>query len=413
MLKAQTSVKLLPANNVIYRGLYNHIEIKVEGYDYHQLSIRTEGCELKGGYPNAYLVASKMGNCLVSVSYKTNDTLHTDTFSFRVKDAPLPEPRFGTLESGEYNVLKLLKQDYLSARIPNVVCLGFINIVSYQWKYSGDLNYTSISDTVNGSKIPLKLKLLIGKTKYSGVVKINKVKCEINGGSAKELEGMELYISSSDTTRDRPEFIVHRSDIDQRITYHPYQPFGYERGGGPFSPGVLKFYQINDKDTVFASEMKTNYNKILYEKQYYPNGKLKAEYHFEKNDSLGNAILYYENGQIRSKGKVIPWNSQVIEKYNWKWGDSEKRSFIDSFLTNRYAPYGSWNGYYENGTLAMDCNFDLVKVSLVEEEEIKVISTYYFLSEINRSQESIFRTEIKGAWKFYNKEGSASKNGNY
>ena len=112
-------------------------------------------------------------------------------------------------------------------------------------------------------------------------------------------------------------------------------------------------------------EVKKNSKKILSEKHFYPSGKLKSEYNFENNDTLGDAISYYEDGKIKSKGKVLIKSDHIFPYYrrdincgvHGTFVMCEQAAYLDSFFYLDYAPYGHWLGYSKTGEVILDCQF--------------------------------------------------------
>jgi len=417
---SQPLVISIPTTNIIYLGLQNPIGIAVDGYKYRQLMVKTEGCELYGEYPRLGIKAKSKGKCTVSVYLKRNKK-HMGSYEFKVTNVPLPSTFFGNLESGKFSVNELLETNQINAHWMNfgLTCLT-LWVVSYQWEYYGNSGLFYCSDFVKGNKIPTRLKSLISHGRTGDKIVITRVKSMIAGGTIKELAPVEIYVDSNIYWERRIDFIKFKNE-NSMITFYDFQHLLTCDQTPAFSPGILYYYEIKHsysddfdilRDTQLISEVKIDTRKQLYEKQYYPKGKLKAEYYFEQNDTLGDATLYYENGEIRSKGKVIPWHSNIIEQYDRSIGYLDISTFIDSLVTNVYTPYGNWKGYYKSGALALECNFDLEKVSRQEDGSMGDGSNDHFITQAVKDTETAYRTEVKGVYKCYNKLGKVFWEGN-
>ncbi|EAJ2846337.1 toxin-antitoxin system YwqK family antitoxin [Campylobacter coli] len=70
-------------------------------------------------------------------------------------------------------------------------------------------------------------------------------------------------------------------------------------------------------------------------REYSKDGQLLEEMNFKDNRGYGDYIGYYENGNIRAKGKLLGFDEDGMQEFE-----------------------GNYKEYYENGTLALEYNFN-------------------------------------------------------
>lgn len=345
--------------NVIYIGLENPIEVAVEGYNNSQLSISTSGCELIGSpAERMYLRASEPGNCIVSVNYNKDGVGQKQEFNFRVKSIPKPEVYFGALEEGNYPAAALLGQNVIGAIIPGFVYMAVKhNVVSYKWKYFSPSRLYSCTQTELGSEISAKLKSLIVNGRIGDEIILDSVKCIYVGGVKSILSPVSFRIESElhDCIYD---FMTHQDNSKSKKSFYPYSSI-FDCNWNPInSSGVFNFYKIVKNDTQLVLEVGLSGSKITHEKRFFSSGIISEEYSFYSNDSLGDASIYYENGQLKSKGKVTQ-NRFNIDFSISTFYLGENSSLIFNLIYPHYPPIGFWTGYYKDGVLAVECQLEL------------------------------------------------------
>lgn len=368
--KSQKAVVSLPAMNVIYIGLENPIDVAVEGYNNSQLSISTSGCELIGSpAERMYLRASEPGKCIVSVNYNKDGVGQKQEFSFRVKSIPKPEVCFGALEEGNYPAAALLGQNVIGANIPGFVFMAVkYNVVSYKWKFYSPSRLFSCTQTELGSGISAKLKSLIVNGRIGDEIILDSVKCSYVGGVKSILSPVSFRIESEphDFIYD---FMTHQDNFKSKKSYYPYSSI-FDCNWNPInSSGIFNFYKIVKNDTQSVLEVGLSASKIIFEKRFFSSGVISQEYNFNSTDSLGDASIYYENGQLKSKGKVIQ-NRSNINFSNNSFYLGEKSNLIFSLIYPQYPPVGIWKGYYKEGGLALECKIEL------NDPSISVLDTF-------------------------------------
>lgn len=425
--KAQQAVVALPAMNVIYIGLDNPINIAVEGYTNNQLTVTTEGCAIEGTYPETYLTATttSLSGCQIFVSYQKDKKIKIDTLNFRIKSIPKPESMFGTLESGSCPAAAMLAQNTIRAVMHNFVFQGVtFKVTSYQWMFISNDGLTECSDTVKSAVISNKLEELISKSVGGDKILIDDIKAIGPGGIQKRLSPIALSVQGKKKETLKPDFLTYQKDGEDKISYLPFQAI-YGCNQEPlFPPGVLKLFNVHANDTILIKEIfinknyeiHSNANKTLYERDNYPSGKIKVEYNFEGSDTIGTATLYYENGKIKSQGKIIPRTLNISESLQW-WRFFDEAdtlsSFLEKFINNDYAPIGNWKGYYEDGSIALDCNFKLEGYADLEYEIDTTIfircgnyeAKFYSISEAMKHPKNRFYPELSGICKTFNQQG--------
>lgn len=425
--QAQQAVVALPAMNVIYIGLDNPINIAVEGYTNNQLTVTTEGCTLEGTYPETYLTATttSLSGCQVFVSYQKDKKIKIDTLNFRIKSIPKPEAVLGTLESGSCPAAAMLAQNTIRAVMPNFVFQGVtFKVTSYQWMFISNDGLTECSDTVKSAAISKKLKYLISKSVGGDKILIDDIKAIGPGGAQKRLSPIALLVQGKKKETRNPDFISYQKNSEEKISYLSFQPI-YGCNKEPlFPPGILKLFNVHSNDTILIKEIfinqnyeiHSNANKTLYERDNYPSGKIKVEYNFEGSDTIGTATLYYENGKIKSQGKIIARTPNISESLHLYFAGTMMVSatpFIERFIPTEFAPIGNWKGYYEDGTVALDCNFKLEGYASFEQElDTSGFRTcgnhgvsFYSIATVLKHPENRFEPALSGSCRTYDQNG--------
>ncbi|MDR9399357.1 MAG: GldM family protein, partial [Salibacter sp.] len=100
-IAAKPSTVVSPVKmNVVYRGLWNPIDVSVAGFSAQKIKASASNADLKKISPGQYEILPKNGKEVnVSVQVETEDggtKSMGEPFKFRVKDVPKPEPYFGT-----------------------------------------------------------------------------------------------------------------------------------------------------------------------------------------------------------------------------------------------------------------------------------------------------------------------------
>jgi len=419
-LRAQKVVISVPYLNIIYVGLINPLEIAVEGVPANQLTVTATGCILKGDPTTEMsLLAETPGKCILSVKFVKDSIPGGLTREISVKPIPDAAPMFGVLESGTYN------KDVVSQQNRVTVTSHFIhshysniNVKSYSWSYTPRDNFLVLKGDVMGGGIPQNLGMLISKSNDGDKLIIDNI-------IARGYENMGFKVNPISIT------------IKENRPLNPlYNIFKYQKTPGSsnvwllpgdtlFStnhtyfdkPGLLKVYHVRFTDTTLLYEIKNDKKKILYEKQFYHDGVLKTEYRFEKNDSIGEIIIYYQNGNIKARGNIIPTQDNIQENFRTGKEPSFDSNvpFLDSFLISRYAPIGKWEGYYENKQLAFECNFILAGPAIPIENggSYNYDLSKYTLKESLKYDRTTLYPKLYGKCKIYDREGKLISDKNY
>jgi len=350
----------LPAMNVIYIGLDNPIEVAVEGYNNSQLTITTSGCEIIGNpTEQMFLRATATGKCEVTVKYEKDGLAQKQVFEYRTKHIPKPEVGFGALSEGNYPAAALLGQNSINAFIPGFVFMSVkYNVISYKWKYVSSTRLYSCMQTEFSSKIPVKLKTLIINGRIGDEIILDSIKCVFVGGVQKWLNPVTFQIESKPHNSYKIDFITYQMDSNSRKLYLPSDLI-FDCDWKPSkASGIFKFYSILKNDTQLRLEIGLASSKVLYEKHFFSSGSLSQEYNFHFNDTVGDAAIYYENGQLKSKGKVIQ-NQFNVDFYRLPYFLKEDADLIYNLVHPKYPPIGFWQGYYKSGDVALSCEIEL------------------------------------------------------
>ena len=357
---SQRAVVSLPAMNVIYIGLDNPIEVAVEGYNNSQLTITTSGCEIIGNpTEQMFLRATATGKCEVTVKYEKDGLAQKQVFEYRTKHIPKPEVGFGALSEGNYPAAALLGQNSINAFIPGFVFMSVkYNVISYKWKYVSSTRLYSCMQTEFSSKIPVKLKTLIINGRIGDEIILDSIKCVFVGGVQKWLNPVTFQIESKPHNSYKIDFITYQMDSNSRKLYLPSDLI-FDCDWKPSkASGIFKFYSILKNDTQLRLEIGLASSKVLYEKHFFSSGSLSQEYNFHFNDTVGDAAIYYENGQLKSKGKVIQ-NQFNVDFYRLPYFLKEDADLIYNLVHPKYPPIGFWQGYYKSGDVALSCEIEL------------------------------------------------------
>ncbi len=98
---------------------------------------------------------------------------------------------------------------------------------------------------------------------------------------------------------------------------------------------------------------------------------------------------------------------------------------LDSFLNHDYIPYGKWEGFYENGKLALECKLNIYnygKFSIKEgnPEAYNFIGTasgpegrLSSIKEALNTYDCYFKPGFSGSFKLYNRDGKIIKEENF
>ncbi|MBK1972238.1 toxin-antitoxin system YwqK family antitoxin [Campylobacter sp. TTU_617] len=90
-----------------------------------------------------------------------------------------------------------------------------------------------------------------------------------------------------------------------------------------------------DNGQLKTEENYKNGKKDGVRKQYSREGQLLEEMNFKDNRGYGNFVRYYNNGNIRAKGKLLNFDEDGMPEFE-----------------------GSYNEYYQDGKPALEYNFD-------------------------------------------------------
>ena len=141
--------------------------------------------------------------------------------------------------------------------------------------------------------------------------------------------------------------------------------------------------------------------EIDYRKNYYENGQLETEYSFKDGDYEGPKKWYYENGNIREEEtyKNNKLNGPFKEYYN---SGQLKR---EGSYKNGNKPNGTWKGYYENGKLKYENNYK-------NDKEEGLLKSWY---ENGQLESEVMYTDGKkeGLWKTWYENGQIKYEENY
>ena len=439
--KAQQAVVALPAMNVVYVGLDNPVQIAVEGYTNDQITVWAElfsSNNIKiipeGSFithvngKNYILKVTNPGTCFIKVSYKKEGTLKTETFEFRVKSIPKPESMFGVLESGDASVKALLDQYTLNAVMPNF----YIDSVEFKiQKYEAlfvPKNGKPVQFSSKTNQIPLDLKRCILKSGSGDKILLDDIKAIGPGNLIKRLAPIAITIHNYfPQLFDFPEYFIYQKENDSLLQELKASQIYNKQNEYTFGPGILRGYKAICEGSQLLEETKRTEKKIIWEKHYYPSGKLKTEYNFEENDSIGKALSYYESGQIKSQGNVLVKSVNINEQYRpyVSFGNCVgygEIMFLDTFLLQNYAPYGQWKCYSENGILVLDCYLKLFNYGIIT---LKPSDPEFDLSENNpnkkeasikeaiESKDGYFKPSFTGSFKLFNRQGQLISAKNY
>lgn len=360
-LPQQAAISLM-ANNSIYLGLDNPFNFAVEGQNNANVKISAKGCEIITGSSSYFLKAKQPGKCTVTLSYKTKGHLDSQTFDFRVKPFPLPEAYLGALEQGNYTAKVLSSQGHLHANVPNFTLCGVsFSIRSYKWSFVGNSIFNSFCQTQLGNEIPEKLRHCIAFSNPGDKIIIEDIVVNGPGGISKRLAPVEYLVISENSTRN-DFYHSYKNFEDSSLTFHRFVDTTFccnEKGN--VSNGLLKKYKITGSDSALLYELKVLNRKVKWIKEYYSDGKVKATYNFEKNDSFGKAFYFYPSGNLKAEGYVLA-DIPNVEKAIRISADSIKQisKLINGFLSNNFTPINQWMAYYESGVLAFECHIGLV-----------------------------------------------------
>ena len=415
--QAQKAVVALPEMNIVYIGLDNPVQIAIEGYSNNNLTVGCENCTIFRASNHYILKVTKPGKCKVIVTYKKKRSIISDTFLFRVKYVPRTESRFGELESGNADFQQLMNQNTVNCILPgfNYEGLNF-KVIRYNFLLLSALGDTQ-SIVSNSDTIPIQAKKLIMAAHNGDKLLIDDINAVGPGGITKRLKPIAITIIKAQTLQIiHPDFYSYLDAKNHKIAFI----HNANNTSNLFINNeslIFKGYAVQCHDTQFVVEIKKNRDKTLWEKHYYPSGKLKAEYNFERNDTIGTAINYYENGKVRSKGNLIVKNISIIEdcvEYDFEEEEvSAKKLLVDSFLFLKYAPIGEWTGYYENGKIALECSLDLYKYGVIPmtdsdpKFDIRNNNTKIKASikEATESKRGYFKPKLIGSIKLFDREG--------
>lgn len=419
--QAQQAVVALPAMNVIYIGLDNPVAIAVEGYYYKQLTISTKNCLMNGTYPNTYLVANTVSpyGCIVSVSYKSGKKTLTETKSFRIKNFPKPESMFGTLESGYYPASAVLGQSTIRALWPGVIheILGN-SIISYQWTFIGNSVFNTCFEKEKSASISEKLKGFIRNSKPGDAIIIDQIMAIGPGGIKMLLDSIEITITDKNPSHRLYNFLIFSlQNAKSETTFHHFGDSVFCCNSDDGLPdGILRKYNLEFGDSILLFELKYAEKKLVWIKEFYKNKNLKIEYNFERNDTIGQAISYYENGIIKAKGDVMADITNIRKYYFFENSDPDSISkILDRFLLLNFAPVGKWKGYYLNGNTAFECNLILkgYKIPFEDGGSLSDGIEEYSIQEVFRYNKTPIFPTLSGIINIYDEQGELISEENF
>ncbi|MFM9945695.1 MAG: GldM family protein [Bacteroidia bacterium] len=428
--QAQRTVVALPtALNIVYIGLDNPVQIAVEGYTREQLTVTCDNCTIIRATDYHILKVTTPGICKVIVSYKMKKSLKTDTLMFKVKYVPRTESMFGTIESGPAYSNELINQHTINAVLPNFYFKGIeFTVIKFAMLYLPKQG-AAIPFSVQGNQIPFEIKRLIAYSNPGDKILVDDIMAVGPGGIDKRLAPIAITISGqTNKLLEITDFYTYKETENSKIDTI-YGEYDFESSIKK-EPIILKGYKNQCGETKLIMEVKRNTKNILWEKHYYPSGKLKAVYDFENNDTIGSAKSFYENGRLKSEGKLLVKNHSVSERYGDQFiyggdggDDINNQYLLDSFLFHNYSPFGPWKGYYETGKVALECTLSIYnygKIPMKESDpEIYIYNgnnsnkKHTSIKEAFESKDSYFKPAFTGSFKLCDRDGKIIKEENF
>ncbi len=181
--------------------------------------------------------------------------------------------------------------------------------------------------------------------------------------------------------------------------------------------GLWIFFNQNYKNKIvqkgYYKDNKKNGVWIIY----YPNGNIKSKITFKDNKPFGPAEIYYPNGQLSEKGfwKVNKWigdyeyyYSNGSPQYLWHYNEQGKRQGVQKYFyqNGKLQLEGTWNNgkeqgvmkeYYDNGVLKRVSNWNDGQINgeVVEyNPQGKVKRRLYYLNGVEDTSKRIVYAKI-------------------
>lgn len=350
--------------NTIYVGIKNPIDIAMDGFTLDKLKTTAVGCTLILDTLNIqhYLTATREGICNIYLTFKKAGKIKHDSIKFKIERLPRPESLYGDLESGGYSINELIGQDAINATIYNF----YVPDIEYQVLDFDALFVPKRGDVIPFNSIknqlPMELKFRIMNAKKGDKILIDNISALRPDWIKVRLAPIVLSIESDYEEPNKITYDFQNVDESKDTTFkNSFDNDPWEI----YKSGITRGYLKDGADSQLVFELNKSGKKILWEKHFYPSGKQKAIYNFENNDTLGEAISYYENGKIKSKGNILPKSKNIYTyyrkdiEYGHCYMDYDHMHFMDSFFLINYVPFGHWLCYSENGNIRMDCNIAL------------------------------------------------------
>ena len=296
-------------------------------------------------------------------------------------------------------------------------------MIKYDLLYVPRIGQTQ-SFSSNSDAISLEVKKLILHSKNGDKILVDDIQAHGTGGITRRLNPIAITIQKAQTCQTiQPDYYTYQETENSKIETTRYLDNNSQLFKNNESL-VFKGYKVQCNDTQFLVEVKKNSKKTFWEKHYYPSGKLKAEYNFESNDTIGTATSFYESGKIKSVGNLIAKNISIIEDcvgFVFEGASFADTHLIDSFLFHNYAPIGQWKGYYENGKVTLECTLNLYKygqIPLKEGDPIfdiwnnrtKILAS---IKEAIKSKDEYFKPKLTGSFKLYDRQGQIINEQNF
>jgi len=184
------------AMDVLYIGIDNPLEISAAGYSPEDTRATMTGGNLVKGDNKWIARVYKPGVATVSVSARRRDgsVQKISNKRFIIKKLPAPEPKFGSLVSGNYTESDLLEQENLTATITNFMYEGI------KWKITSftcslfPLEGKPVLFNVSGSEIKPAIKDAIRRSVKGNKIVIDEIKAIGPDGNNIKLAPISLNI---------------------------------------------------------------------------------------------------------------------------------------------------------------------------------------------------------------------------
>jgi antitoxin component YwqK of YwqJK toxin-antitoxin module len=269
-----------------------------------------------------------------------------------------------------------------------------------------------------GWAISQKLKEYIRTSTSGDAFIIDEIIAVGPGGRKMQLNPIEIIIKIENArSRLNNMLFYYQQNTDAEITFHKFGDtvFCCNSDGSP-PEGILRKYSIESGDSVLHYELKYEKKRIVWVKEFYKSKKIKVEYNFGLSDTLGQAVSYYENGNVKAKGNVVADIANISKKYRYEPSDSESATrMLDNFLLLNFAPKGNWKGYYPDGKTAFECNLILKGISVPFENggSLSDGEAEYSIQDALRFPKTNLHPELSGSCKIYNQHGQLISEENF